>query len=114
MLLAPLIHGAAQWALFNIMTMGGRIIMPDTVDTLRPDEVLRLVEAEKVFNLPVVGDAMARPLIDEIERGDYDLVTVHGQQRWRQRFPACANGSVPQSRAFSSSTSWGHRRAACK
>ncbi|RUP38683.1 MAG: acyl-CoA synthetase [Gordonia sp. (in: high G+C Gram-positive bacteria)] len=76
MLLAPLIHGAAQWALFNIMTMGGRIIMPDTVDTLRPDEVLRLVEAEKVFNLPVVGDAMARPLIDEIERGDYDLSSL--------------------------------------
>jgi fatty-acyl-CoA synthase len=76
MLLAPLIHGAAQWALFNIMTMGGRIIMPDTVDTLRPDEVLRLVETEKVFNLPVVGDAMARPLVDEIERGDYDLSSL--------------------------------------
>lgn len=102
MLLAPLIHGAAQWALFNIMTMGGRVIVPDTVDTLRPEEVLRLVETEKVFNLPVVGDAMARPIIDEIERGDYDLSSLgmisngganvsHGV---RERFRAAVPGIV--------------------
>ena len=76
MLLAPLIHGAAQWAMFNLMTMGGRLVLPDTVDTLQPAEVLRLVEKEKVINIPVVGDAMARPIVDEIERGDYDLSSL--------------------------------------
>ena len=34
---------------------------------------LRTTEREGVMSIPVVGDAMARPLIDEIERGDYDL-----------------------------------------
>jgi len=34
---------------------------------------LRITEREGVMSIPVVGDAMARPLIDEIERGDYDL-----------------------------------------
>ncbi len=102
MLLAPLIHGAAQWALFNLMTMGGRVVLPDTVDALRPAEVLRLVAEEKVMNIPVVGDAMARPLIDEIERGDYDLSSLamisnggaavsHGV---RERFRAAVPGIV--------------------
>ena len=29
-----------------------------------------------MLSVPVVGDAMARPLIDEIERGDYDLSSL--------------------------------------
>ena len=52
--------------------MGG-IVVPDDVERLRADDVLRLVERERVLSIPVVGDAMARPLIDEIESGDYDL-----------------------------------------
>ncbi|BBZ65271.1 acyl-CoA synthetase [Mycolicibacterium insubricum] len=73
LMLPPLMHGAAQWAAYNIMTMGGRMVIPDDVERMRADEVLRLVEREKVVSIPVVGDAMARPLADEIEKGDYDL-----------------------------------------
>ena len=40
---------------------------------MRPADVLRLAERERVLSMPVVGDAIARPLLDEIERGDYDL-----------------------------------------
>ncbi|MFA5711206.1 acyl-CoA synthetase [Mycolicibacterium sp.] len=73
LMLPPFMHGAAQWAAYNIITMGGRIVIPDDVERLRVADVLRLVEREKVLSIPVVGDAMARPLIDEIETGDYDL-----------------------------------------
>ncbi|MEZ0352214.1 acyl-CoA synthetase [Mycobacterium sp. pR1184] len=73
LLIPPLMHGAAQWGAFQIMTMGGWITFPDDVHRIRADEILRLVERERVMSIPVVGDAIARPLIDEIERGDYDL-----------------------------------------
>jgi fatty-acyl-CoA synthase len=73
MMIPPFMHGAAQWAAFNAVTMGGRIVIPDDVERMRPAEVLRLVETEKVLSLPVVGDAIARPLLDEIETGNYDL-----------------------------------------
>jgi fatty-acyl-CoA synthase len=34
---------------------------------------MRLAERERVLSIPVVGDAIARPLLDEIETGKYDL-----------------------------------------
>ena len=40
--------------------------------------MLRLAERERVLSLPVVGDAMARPLLDLIETGDYDLSGLMG------------------------------------
>jgi acyl-CoA synthetase (AMP-forming)/AMP-acid ligase II len=73
MMIPPFMHGAAQWAAFNVITMGGRIVIPDDVERMRPDAVLRLAERERVLSIPVVGDAIARPLLDEIEAGDYDL-----------------------------------------
>ncbi|BDX32179.1 acyl-CoA synthetase [Mycobacterium antarcticum] len=73
MMIPPFMHGAAQWAAFNAVTMGGRIVIPDDVERMRPAEVLRLAVEERVLSLPVVGDAIARPLLDEIEAGDYDL-----------------------------------------
>ena len=66
-------HGAAQWAAFQIMSMGGWLAIPDDVESIRPDQVLALAERERVMSIPVVGDAIARPLVDEIERGSYDL-----------------------------------------
>jgi 3-oxocholest-4-en-26-oate---CoA ligase len=73
LMLPPFMHGAAQWAAYNIVTMGGRLVIPDDVERFRVGDVLRLVERERVLSIPVVGDAMARPLIDEIESGGYDL-----------------------------------------
>ena len=73
LLIPPLMHGAAQWGAFQIMSMGGWIAFPDDVQSIRAEQILRLVERERVMSIPVVGDAIARPLIDEVERGDYDL-----------------------------------------
>ncbi|KUI38147.1 acyl-CoA synthetase [Mycobacterium sp. IS-1496] len=73
LMIPPFMHGAAQWAAFNAVTMGGRLAIPDHVDRLHPDDALRVAARERVLSIPMVGDAVARPLLDEIERGDYDL-----------------------------------------
>ena len=38
-----------------------------------PSDALSVAVREKVVSIPVVGDAVALPLIEEVERGDYDL-----------------------------------------
>jgi 3-oxocholest-4-en-26-oate---CoA ligase len=76
LVIPPFMHGAAQWAAYTMVTMGGRLVIPDDVERMHAPDVLRLVEREKVISIPVVGDAIARPLIDEIERGDYDLSSL--------------------------------------
>jgi acyl-CoA synthetase (AMP-forming)/AMP-acid ligase II len=62
----PYMHAAAQWLLWNELTTGGT-----TVTTRRgafePAEIWRLVDAEGVNLLLIVGDAMATPLCDELE-----------------------------------------------
>jgi 3-oxocholest-4-en-26-oate---CoA ligase len=73
LLTPPFMHGAAQWATFQIMTMGGWIAIPDDVESIRAEQILKLVERERVMSIPVVGDAIARPLVDELERNQYDL-----------------------------------------
>jgi 3-oxocholest-4-en-26-oate---CoA ligase len=76
LLLPPLMHGAAQWMAFHAITLGGILAIPDRVDRLQPAEVLRLAEREGVRAIPVIGDAIARPLVAEIQAGDYDLSRV--------------------------------------
>ena len=78
LLIPPLMHGAAQWAVFNTISSGGWIALPDNVRHLDANAVLRLAERERVLSIPVVGDAMARPLLDLIETGDYDLSGLIG------------------------------------
>ncbi len=73
LLIPPLMHGAAQWGVFNSVSTGGWIALPDDVVRLDADAVLKLAERERVLGIPVVGDAIARPLVDQIEKGDYDL-----------------------------------------
>lgn len=76
LLIPPFMHGAAQWGTFNIISGGGWIAIPDDVERLDAASALRLAEREQVLGIPVVGDAIARPLVDQIETGDYDLSSL--------------------------------------
>ena len=78
LLIPPLMHGAAQWSAFPIISAGGKIVIPDDVVRFDADNVLRLAERERIFVIPVVGDVMVRPLLDAYEAGDYDLSSVFG------------------------------------
>ncbi len=71
---APLMHGAAQWATFICLHSGSAMVLPST-HKFDPAKIWRTVCDEKVMTMTVVGDAMARPLVEELvaHRDDYDL-----------------------------------------
>jgi len=58
---APLIHGAAVYALLSMFFMGAKQVIMRTWDAV---DALRLIESEKLNVLMVVGDAMAVPFVD--------------------------------------------------
>jgi len=68
--LAPLMHGNAQWTSM-IALFGGNTVVLDTSRRFDPDHVWDLVEREGVFVVSLVGDAMARPLVDAIGHRDH-------------------------------------------
>ena len=72
----PLMHGAAQWAAFYYMTMGATVVFPTDTRRVDPVDVWKTVERERAVGVTVVGDAMARPLVEELERNSYDLSSM--------------------------------------
>ena len=76
MVLPPLMHGAAQWAVFTAMNTGQSVVFSSVTRHLDPDDVVTTIEREKVLAVTVVGDAMARPLADAIERTSSDLSSL--------------------------------------
>ncbi len=69
---APMMHGAGTYTLFTAFLLGSKVVLSRRFDAA---QTLRLVSSEQAMTLAVVGDAMARPLADEIAShpGEYDL-----------------------------------------
>jgi len=65
--IAPLMHGATQWAVMGQSFLGNKVVL---VGKFEPRRVWDLVERERVNSIMITGDAMARPLIEELERPD--------------------------------------------
>src|SRR4029077_194976 len=65
LVVAPLMHGNAQWVMWNAFMMAGTAVLY-TENRYDPDRVLRLVDEERVVSIGLVGDAMARPLADAL------------------------------------------------
>ncbi|MEE9244106.1 MAG: acyl-CoA synthetase [Mycobacterium sp.] len=76
MVLPPMMHGAAQWAVLTAMTTGQSVVFSTVTSRLDIDDVVRAIEREKVLAVTVVGDAMARPLADAFERTSADLSSL--------------------------------------
>ena len=72
----PFMHGAAQWSSSMLMTMGACLVVPNVVSKLDPDDFLTMVGKEKITSITIVGDAFARPLLDQMHKKDYDLSTL--------------------------------------
>jgi 3-oxocholest-4-en-26-oate---CoA ligase len=70
---APFMHGAAHWNAISAWMSGGTIVLPDDPGRLDPADILATCERERVTSLQIVGDAFARPLLDELRRTRYDL-----------------------------------------
>jgi 3-oxocholest-4-en-26-oate---CoA ligase len=74
----PMMHGNAQWVAWNGFMMGGTVILY-TSHRYDADEILRLIGDEGVVSVGLVGDAMARPLVEALasaEPGTYDTSTL--------------------------------------
>lgn len=73
MTVAPLMHGAAQWAAF-ITLLGGRpFVMSAITERFDPVATWEMAAKERVISLSIVGDAFARPLADALEAGGHEL-----------------------------------------
>jgi fatty-acyl-CoA synthase len=73
---APFMHGAGQWVAMRTLLGGGTVHIPQHPARLDPADVWRVVERERIDYLMIVGDAFARPLLDELDRRTYDLSSL--------------------------------------
>ncbi|HZB32153.1 MAG TPA: acyl-CoA synthetase [Streptosporangiaceae bacterium] len=69
----PLMHGAAQMATFIGWWIGATMVYTRRFDAAA---VLRAIERERVVSVNITGDAMARPLADELAAGGYDMSSL--------------------------------------
>jgi fatty-acyl-CoA synthase len=72
----PFMHAAAHWSAFMILHQGGTVCLPEIVERLDADDVWRTVERERVTSMSIVGDAFARPLLDQLLSGRYELSSL--------------------------------------
>ena len=85
MILPPLMHGAAQWAAFMMWAQGCCLVFPTETHHIDPDDVWSTVEREKANTMTLVGDAVLRPLLQQLDAKSYDLSS----------FFAVGNGGAP-------------------
>jgi len=74
--LAPLMHAAAQWVSFMWLLCGAKVVLHEgPFDAV---EIWETVGRESVSVMTVVGDAMARPLVDAWdEHGPFEVSTMY-------------------------------------
>ena len=70
----PLMHGAALWVAMMAMFAGNTLVLTSQ-RKMDPHAIWATVEREKVMAITIVGDAMARPLIEALDDPDasYDV-----------------------------------------
>jgi len=60
---APLIHAAGMWTTLRWLLAGAKVVLlPD----FSPEQIWTAIAAERVTVMNIVGDAMARPLVDAL------------------------------------------------
>ena len=73
LLAPPFMHGAGHWVSFRTWNSGGTVYVQSVPERLDPTDIWGLVERERLNFLLIVGDAFGRPLLDELDRHQYDL-----------------------------------------
>ncbi len=72
----PFMHGAGHWMSFRTWLGGGTVFIQSVPERLEPSDIWGLVEQEQLNFLLIVGDAFARPLLDELDRRPYELSSL--------------------------------------
>jgi fatty-acyl-CoA synthase len=78
LVVGPLMHGNAQWAMWSTFMMAGTAVL-NVSARFEPDTLLRAVGDEGVASIALVGDAMARPLAEALAtapEGTYDTSSL--------------------------------------
>jgi fatty-acyl-CoA synthase len=76
LLAPPFMHGAGHWMSFRTWLGGGTVFIQSVPERLEAEDIWTLVEREQLNFLLIVGDAFARPLLDELERRHYELSSL--------------------------------------
>lgn len=69
----PLLHGAAQWTSFSALHNGDTVVLHDDAAPFDARTILQTAASERVNVMTIVGDAYARPIVDELRARPYDL-----------------------------------------
>ncbi|ONH58209.1 acyl-CoA synthetase [Frankia sp. CcI49] len=72
----PLMHGAAQWTAFAGLDNGATVILHDDAKPFDAPGILETIERERVTLMSIVGDAYARPLLEQMRARHYDLSSL--------------------------------------
>ncbi len=73
LVLAPLMHGAAQWGTLGGLIRGTTSVLLEQFDA---DAVWAAVAEHHISGIAITGDAMAIPLLDALEQGDHDVSSL--------------------------------------
>ncbi len=76
LLAPPFMHGAGHWMSFRTWLGGGTVVIQDAPERLDPHDIWSVVEREHLNFLLIVGDAFARPLLDDLDRHEHDLSSL--------------------------------------
>src|SRR3974390_3234966 len=69
-------HAAAQWTVFANLHNGGTIVLHDDSQPFSARALLETIAREHVQMITIVGDAYARPIVEELQTRDYDLSSL--------------------------------------
>jgi hypothetical protein len=69
-------HGAAHWLALRALLSGGCVIVNSVVDHLEPADVWRTIETHRADTTLFIGEAFARPLLDELQAAFYDISSL--------------------------------------
>ncbi|WP_068923796.1 acyl-CoA synthetase [Planobispora rosea] len=73
---APVMHGAGQWMTLMGLFVGAKVVLY-TERAFAPEEALALLSAEGANVLMIVGDAMGRPIAEQLANGRYDTDSLY-------------------------------------
>lgn len=73
--LSPLMHGGGQFAMIITLLRGGMAAIPVS-RSLDPEEILAIIEKEKIVLMSLIGDAMARPIAEAKLKSNRDTSSL--------------------------------------
>lgn len=77
-ILPPMMHLAGLSGVLTLLPSGATLLFPPGSGTFEPSAIWTMVETERPQMIMSIGNAMGRPLLDELNRKTYDLSSLRG------------------------------------